>query len=260
MNLATTRAGTRQGSRSEHSFFLVFALATTATAFFGFAFTYFTPMFSGSYPDLSPFVHVHGWSFFAWYLLFPIQALLVTVRQTSLHMLLGRLSLGLVIVMVVTGIFVLAVRMDDALAGGGDQFMAFLRLVGSLIFSNVLLFAVFYGLGIRMALRGRFDAHKRLMVLASSAGLGAALFRISGVFFGAAEWANTAWVLATNAFMVAAMVYDRAAFGRVHPVYWKGLLAALIVEAALWPFPGNPIVPAVNLSLAALGSVVRVIY
>lgn len=261
MRQASGLDGTWRRTKADGVFFPLFALLTTATAFFGFTFTYFSPMLAGSYPEISPFVHLHGWSFFAWYILFPLQALLVTAGRLQLHMALGRLSVVLALVMVVTGVFVLAVRMDDALGGGaGNPFMDFLRLVGSQILLNVVLFALFYGLAIRMVMKGMLDAHKRWLVLASSAGLGAALFRVFSFLFGPAAWADTGWIIATNGFMLLAMAYDRVAHGRVHRVYLIGLAIALLAEAALWPFTGNPIVAAVNTALAELGAIVRFLY
>lgn len=245
--------------RHESLFYPAFALATAATAFLGFSFTYFAPMAAGTYPTVSPFLHIHGWSFFLWYLLFPIQAVLLAAGRYSHHMALGRLSLALATVMVVTGFFVLSVRMDDAL-DGGPGFLALLRKSGPLILASLLLFAIFYAAAIRMALTGRMEAHKRLMVLASSAGLGAALFRIFVNLLGPVAWADTGWMLATNVFMLAAIAYDRAAYGRVHPVYWGGLALALVIEALVWPFPGNPVVPAVNSALATIGELVKFIY
>jgi hypothetical protein len=41
----------------------------SVTAFWGFSYTYFTPVLAGAYPKVSPAVHVHGWSFFLWFLL-----------------------------------------------------------------------------------------------------------------------------------------------------------------------------------------------
>lgn len=256
-SLATAPATSRMSARL---FYPVFALATLATALFGFTFTYFAPIASGTYPAVSPFVHVHGWSFFLWYLLFPAQALLLASGRHSHHMALGRLSLGLAAVMVITGLFVLTVRMDDALGGADVAFLAFLREVGGLILVSLLLFALFYAAAVRAALTGRMEAHKRLMVLASSAGLGAALFRIFGALFGSAAWADTAWALAANGFMLAGAAYDRAAHGRVHPVYWWGLAVALAMEALVWPFPGNPVVPALNSALASIGEPLKVLY
>lgn len=241
-------------------FFPLFALATAVTAFFGFTFTYFAPMATGTYAAVSPFVHVHGWSFFLWYLLFPVQAVLLARRRYALHMALGRTSLALAAVMIVTGFFVLTVRMDDALADNQPGFLAFLREVGPLILTSLLLFTLFYAAAIRMALTGRMEAHKRLMVLASSAGLGAALFRVFMFLFGPVAWASSGWMLATNAFMLAGIIHDRAVHGRVHPVYWGGLAVALAIEALVWPYPGNPLVPIVNSGLAAIGEQIRHIY
>lgn len=246
--------------RPQSFFYPTFALAAAAAAFFGFTFTYFAPMLAGTYPAVSPFVHIHGWSFFLWYVLFPVQALLLATRRYARHMLLGRLSLALAAVMVFTGFFVLAVRMDEALTGSGGGFLDFLRQVGPLILASLLLFAVFYAAAIRAALTGRMEAHKRLMVLASSSGLGAALFRIFVNLFGPVAWANSGWMLATNVFMLAGIAYDRLAYGRVHPVYWGGLAFALVVEALVWPFPGNPVVPAVNSALATIGQQVKFLY
>lgn len=248
--------------RTESLFYPGFALATAATAFYGFAFTYFAPILGGRYPAVSPFVHVHGWSFFLWYVLFPIQALLLATRRYDHHMALGRISMALAAVMVVTGFFVLTVRMVDALAPSraDDNFMIFLRSSGGLVLASLLLFAIFYAAAIRAAITGRMEAHKRLMVLASSAGLGAALGRILMMQFGPLSWAMTGWALATNVFMLAGVVYDKAAYGRVHPVYWSGLALALGVEAVVWPFPGNPLLPLLNSALATIGEQVKWIY
>ena len=42
-----------------------------AGVYLGFSFTYFGPRLRGTYPPTPAAVHVHGWSFFAWYLLLP---------------------------------------------------------------------------------------------------------------------------------------------------------------------------------------------
>lgn len=251
---------TRSKRRPESLFYPWFALSTAAAVFVGFGFTYFGPVAAGSFPTASPFVHVHGWSFFLWYMLFPLQALLVARRGYRVHMALGRLSLALAIVMIVTGFFVLAVRMDEAMGGGDDFFLQFLRSVGPLVLSGLVLFTIFYAGAIKAALAGRMEAHKRLMVLASSAALGAALFRIFIVTLGPGWMADVGWVLATNLFMIAGAVYDRAVHGRVHPVYWSGIALALAVEALVWPFPGTPIVPAINSALATVGQQVSFLY
>ena len=246
--------------RPDSLFYPLFALSTAAAVFFGFGFTYFGPMAAGTFPTASPFVHVHGWSFFLWYLLFPFQAVLVARRGYGLHMALGRISLVLAVVMIATGLFVLAVRVDEALGGGDDFFLQFLRTVGPLILSGLVLFSIFYAGAIVAAISGRMEAHKRLMVLASSAGLGAALFRVFIVTLGPGWMAGVGWAIVTNIFMLAGAVYDRAVHGRVHSVYWSGIALALAVEALVWPFPGTPIVPAINSALATIGQQVSFLY
>ena len=257
---AAIGAATTSRRRPESLFYPLFALSTAAAVLVGFGFTYFGPVAVGSFPEASPFVHVHGWSFFLWYLLFALQALLVAKGGYKLHMALGRISFALAAVMIVTGFFVLAVRMNDALGGGDDFFLQFLRHVGPLVLSGLVLFTIFYAGAVRAALSRRMEAHKRLMVLASSAGLGAALFRISVVTLGPGWMADVGWVLLTNVFMLAGAVYDRAVHGRVHPVYWSGIALALAIEALVWPFPDTPIVPAINSALATIGRQVSFLY
>ena len=60
--------------------YLWLCLSASFVAFLGFSFTYFGPVFAGNYPDVSPTVHLHGWTFFLWYLLLPLQAGLVASR------------------------------------------------------------------------------------------------------------------------------------------------------------------------------------
>lgn len=70
--MTTTHTMRAPGTRT--SFYLWIAVAMSVTAFAGFSFTYFEPLFRGEYPRVSPLVHVHGWTFFAWYLLLPAHA------------------------------------------------------------------------------------------------------------------------------------------------------------------------------------------
>ena len=84
---------------SRDPFFFWLTVATSFSAFLGFFFTYFSPIIAGEYPDVSPPVHIHGWSFFAWYLLLPLQAGLIRSRRISVHRALGVASVALVAVM-----------------------------------------------------------------------------------------------------------------------------------------------------------------
>ena len=158
----------------DHVFYPALALLISVTAFAGFSFTYFGPIIGGSYPSAGVALHLHGWSFFLWYLLFPLQAVLAK-RRRRLHIGLGRFSIILVVMMVLTGFLVLTVRVEEAVRTGEPQVWL---LYGPLILSNLILFLMFYAAGIRMALANRLQAHKRLIIVASAIGLGAGFFRL----------------------------------------------------------------------------------
>jgi hypothetical protein len=149
----------------------------SVTAFWGFSYTYFMPVLAGAYPEVSPAVHLHGWSFFLWFLLLPLQSLLMTTGRRRAHMTLGGTSVALAVVMAFTGILVASVRIEQGLfATEPDELTAFWKGFGQLIMYNMILFVGFYGTAI--ARRDRPDVHKRMMVLASASVLPAAIFRI----------------------------------------------------------------------------------
>lgn len=236
------------------SYFLYLALAITSVVFLGFWFTYFSPLLAGQYPRVSPAVHLHGWTFFGWYLLLPLQAGLIRLRRPQWHALLGASSLVLATAMVLTGLVVLGVRMKEAAAAPAPSFFS---LFGPGVFSTLLLFAVFYVAA--FALRRRPGWHKRLVIVASVGGMGAATFRIASVLSGNAARSVPVGVLATNLFLAAAMTCDLRRDGRVHPAWWIGLAACLAVEAGLlvatWP-PGVVVARA----LAWVGQVLGFLY
>lgn len=209
-------------------FYLQAALAIGATAYLGFWFTYFGPQVRGTYPHAAPAVHVHGWSFFAWYLLFPLQAGLIRSRRIGLHRALGWASLALAALMTATGLLVLGVRMAAATDSPGSFWSVFGPMVGS----TLVLFAGFYAAALVFRRRGAH--HKRLLIVAGAAGLGAAGFRIVGAAFGEVAWAVPAGILATNLFILAGMVHDQRRDARIHLAYLTGLPMCLGVELAAW--------------------------
>jgi hypothetical protein len=199
----------------------------SATAFWGFAYTYFIPFLSGAYPKVSPAVHIHGWSFFLWYLLLPFQVSLIATHRRRLHMTLGSASLALAGVMVFSGVLVASVRIEHGLsAANPDEFTTFWKQFGQLIMYNMVLFVGFYTAA--MIRRNRPAVHKRMMILASASALVAALFRIIVGVTGFYWLATPGWVLPAAFFLPAlfigiGMVHDRASRGSVHRTYLVGL-------------------------------------
>jgi hypothetical protein len=208
-----------------HYFWL--CVVTSGIAFLGFSFTYFRPMLGGTYPDVSPTVHVHGWTFFLWYLLLPLQAGLIASRRVALHRRLGALSLLLAGAMVVTGLVVIGVQMELVRQGPTGQFWS---EMGPAVFMTLVLFAAFYGLAVRF--RTRRDLHKRFMLLAGTGALGAAGFRVLAQVVGFGPLAGIGGILMPNLIIVAAVLVETRRGDGVHPVYRWGLPASVLLEAA----------------------------
>jgi hypothetical protein len=216
-------------TRERDAHYLLTALALSATAYLGFWFTYFGPNLRGSYPAAAPAVHRHGWSFFAWYLLLPLQAGLIRARRVRAHRTLGWSSVALAAVMTATGMLVLGVQMAQALASPAPSFWS---SFGLMVLATLVLFIGFYTAAI--VLRRDRAIHKRLMLVAGAAGLGAAGFRIVMTLFGPVDWATPAGILATNVFILGGIAYDAVRERRVHPVYWLALATCLVVEVSAW--------------------------
>ena len=242
------------------SFYVLLAVAMCVTAFWGFIYTYFAPILAGRYLDVSWAVHLHGWSFYFWFLLLPLQALLIASGRDRLHMALGKASLLLVTIMVLTGLMVVSVRVDAALKGAQDGFSLTLLTSGPLIFVSLLLFAGYYGAAVIAAIRGHFETHKRLIILASAYALPAAVFRIVGNVIGFTPWTVVHSMYLVNGFVIAAMIYDALVKKRIYSVYIIGLIIGVGVELTVTPFAGNPMVAEVNALVASMAPWFEEIY
>jgi len=228
--------------------YLQLALAISLATFAGFFFTYFEPNIRGTYPQAALAVHVHGWSFFGWYLLLPLQAGLIQTRRVRLHRTLGSASVALAALMVTTGLLVIGVQMQAAMMAAEPTFFA---LFGPMIFATLVLFAGFYMAALRLRRNGAY--HKRLVVVASAAGMGAAMFRLLGALVGPVSWAPTVGILATNLFIVWGMVHDVRRERRIHPAYQIGLAVCVALELAAWLLTPTPVGQALAHSLAWVG-------
>lgn len=235
------------------SYFLLLAGAIAATVFTGFWFTYFGPLISGTRAGSPPVLHLHGWTFYLWYLLLVAQSALARSRRMSLHVTLGLASIALALLMVGTGLVVIGVQMDVAL----EKQDPFWTASGPTVFATLALFAGFYVAALRM--RRRPDWHKRLILVASVGGMGAATFRLAMVIFGP-EHAVPIGVLGSNVFILAGMARDRLRERRVHPAWWLGLLVCLGVEAGVLLLTPTAAGEAFARGLAAMGRMVAFLY
>ncbi len=203
-----------QGRNRDRWFFTGMAAACALTVFVGFAPTYYLKGITGA-PEISPLVHLHGILATAWMLLFLTQTALVATHRTGLHRRLGVLGAGLAVLLVVVGFMtgVTAARLGVTPPGGPPP-LAFL----SVPLGTITAFTILAGVGLYH--RRRSEIHRRLMLLATIALLAPALARFR--YFGPGGPAVA--IGGTCAFVIACLVYDRSAHGRVHPAFlWGGL-------------------------------------
>ena len=112
-------------------------------------------------------MHVHAIVFSAWVGLLAVQAALVSQGKVGVHRRVGRLGAGLLPIMVVTGLMTAVRGARDGWNPGGPYPDAL-----SFMFVGIADMIVFTGLtSAGLALRGRPDLHKRLMLLGTIGGL-----------------------------------------------------------------------------------------
>ena len=209
---------TAGGRSRDRRFFTGMAIAAALTVFIGFAPTYYLSSAFGGRP-LTTLVHVHGAVATAWILLFLTQTSLIAARRTDLHRRLGVAGAILAVLLLVVG-YLTARR--GATPPGGPPPLAFLAVpIGTLV-----VFAILVGAG--LAQRRRSETHKRLMLLATIAILTPAIARMR--FIG--EGGPPVAIGGTCLFVVACLVYDRLAHGRVHPAFlWGGIFVMVTLPA-----------------------------
>ena len=243
--------------KTDRLFFPGLAILISAIALSGFWFTYFGPIIGQTYPPAGIPLHIHGWSFFIWLVLFPFQAMLIGRQRHALHKTLGKMSAILVLVMTLTGLLVLSVRAEEA-AREGEPLVWL--LYGPLFLAILVLFVAFYGASIRMALTNRWQAHKRLMIIASAIGVGAGVSRWVMVISGFHPLSIPIGVLSCSIFLLIGMAYDAVTRGSVHLTYWVGLSTFVFVMIPLLPQVSEGNVAWVNQWLAALGEQLGFLY
>ncbi|HEX6307502.1 MAG TPA: hypothetical protein VFZ69_04900 [Longimicrobiales bacterium] len=253
--LRAARRDVATGPRPRNPFYLMITSAMTCTMFLGFSFTYFGPLARGVYPEVSPLVHVHGWTFFAWYVLLPLQAGLIRSRKVSHHRTLGLASTGLGALMITVGLIVSLVQIDRARAPDGDPFW---QLLGVPIFGVWVLFTAFYLEAMRR--RRRIEDHKRLIILASATALSAATFRIVVRIAGFEKWIAITGMLVCVAFPLVGIIADRRARIGIHPIYAWGVPAIVLVIGGSFLLGVTPVGDVLERGLGRAGRMLRPLY
>src|SRR5579864_8624374 len=211
-------------------FYSGMAILMALAVFTGFARTYYLSSLFGTNATFSggPFsttVRLHAALFTTWVALFLVQTSLVATHRVVVHRRLGLAVAILAAMMIVVGT---ATALNSARRGGappGVDPLAFLAIpLGDMAVFSVLIATALY-------LRRKKEAHKRLMLLAYTAILAAAVARFPGVLPLGPLWFFGLTFLPILAFCIA---YDLVTRRRVHPAYlWGGALLILSVPVRL---------------------------
>lgn len=213
MNGSCESIHVRERTRSFH---VGMSIAFLATAFAGFAPTYYLKSLTHG-PAASLLLHVHALAFTSWLVLLFAQSTLVSARRVDLHKRLGIGASLLAAVMIPLGMVTALAGLRNGLSRASSDPLAFIIFP----LGQMVLFGVFVGMALWT--RKQPECHRRFILLGTTCLMTPAIVRLP--FVGGQP--IVALVL-SGLFVVAGMIHDRRAIGRVHPIYIRGLVVILL--------------------------------
>lgn len=211
----------------DRAFYTSMAIVLAAAVFLGFAPTFYLrgylPLPPGA-NSLSPLIVIHGFLNTLWFALFLVQTLLVARARTDIHRRLGMLGAALAIAIVLVGTLTTIKGLRDSPVT--PQFDGRIYFLGATLPSFVLFGAL---VAAAIGFRRHPETHKRLMLLATIKLMSAGLDRIFAFnFSGPVPDFIVHTQVATDIFIIAAVLYDFRLRGRLHPALaWGGAAIAL---------------------------------
>lgn len=218
------------GARYDRVFYSGMAIIMALTVLVGFGPTFYLRPLIGPHPtlagaaSLSTLAIIHGTVFSLWVGLFIVQTWLITSRRLSTHRSLGYAGAVLAVLMVIVGFMTAVGAAKRGSAPPGVDPKAFLAIP----LFDMVLFATFVTLAVRA--RKDKESHKRLMLLAYTSIIVAAVARVPGMFtLGPPGFFGFATI-----FIFLGIAYDWFSRRRIHPVYlWGGALFVISVPVRL---------------------------
>lgn len=216
--------------RNDRAFYTFMGLAIAATAIWGFAPSFYFSRWMvapPTTPDIGLLLALHGGVFTAWIALMVIQPMLIASRNLALHRTLGYFGAGVAAAMVGLGNLAAIAAMHGGFRGLGDPYVFY-----AVPFFAINSFAVTVFLAVRW--RNFADTHKRLILLANVALLGAAIARIP--LDAVQNGAPFTFIFGPDLIILAGILYDWRTRGRVHRVWIRGgalMVASQIVMMAV---------------------------
>lgn len=171
------------------------------------------------------YVHIHAVLFMGWVLLFVFQVSLGATGSVAVHRKLGWIAVGWAVAMVAVGTLTTVRTVQKAS-------VPFFFLPAQFLVMNPLSVLLFAGLLIWGVIKRRDrEWHPRLIVCGMAAIMGPAFGRLLPAPL-LMYWMVTAVFLGMIAFPFAGIVRDKLRYGRVHPAWWLGLGALLVLHVA----------------------------
>ncbi len=208
------------GRRFDHAFFSGMAVLMLATVLVGFAPTYYLAGLWNA-PLPSRIIEVHGAVFSCWILLLLAQTTLASTGRLAVHRRLGIAGVLLACAMAIMGVLAAIDALDRGIPPHGDAAAFFIVPL-----SAILLFTTLAVCGFER--RADPAAHKRLMLLATIALMGAPIARLHlAVVYRQPHAADRA----SETFLLLLLAYDLWSTRKVHRATLGGAaLVALVHE------------------------------
>jgi hypothetical protein len=209
----------------ERVFFSGMAVLLCLCVFIGFSPTYFQAGILRA-PLPSPILHVHGAVFTLWMLLFLVQAALISAHRVKWHRSLGTVAFCLPPIMIVLGVMAAIDALHRGVHFGplDPAVSAAIPLIGIAGFAIVIYFS--------WRARRRPDAHKRLILIATIALVGAAFGRFPWARFGLSP-ANGP-VTGVGIVLLILIIYELISIRRIHrSTMWAAPLIIASVALAV---------------------------
>jgi hypothetical protein len=211
-------------------FFVAMAALVILTVFAGFAPSFY--LRSAFHPDheLSILLHVHGLVFSAWIILFLVQTVLIAKGSRRLHQRLGWFTVGVAVLMLLLVGGATVEQMRRGLPVEASATNISLNLFGAIMFGVPVIGAIYY--------RKRPDWHKRFMLCATLALLGAPILRL--ILLSPNVEFSTAVILGfvfLDLLFLPCFAYDLLIRGRIHPAFTYALTLFIASEITMANLP-----------------------
>jgi FtsH-binding integral membrane protein len=212
------------GRRYDHRFFTTMSVVMLATVFAGFAPTYFLAGMSHAHLA-SPILHVHGAAFTAWVVLLVVQSVLVASHRIKIHRWLGFGTFALGAFMIVLGVLAATDSMVRHIPENriANEEFYIVSLSEMMLFGVLLVFAY--------RTRRRPAEHKRLIYVATTVLMGAAIYRLP------MHWVHARLhvvSLMVYVFLAILIAYDLWSTRKVNrATVWASLFVILIEETRM---------------------------